>query len=347
MNITLMKSVKKPIQPDEMLDLEWEEIVNLLLTLDTAKTKEDTYMFNLWKFKSLAEGAEQGRKYHWDKEKQLSDKTKWDYIPNTIRRCKENAIGVSGIVLDYDGKKSIKDALIELNGIECVIYTTFRHCYDEINDSVNPAIEKFRVILPFTRLMLKEEFERKLDDIKELFPFADNASFSESQAIYLHSAKYPSIAFSKHLQGIKLDPDIFREKVIQPIIKPTTASSVTFKVTQEHQLDTLGALLTCQNVRRGASKDDGGMLTAALICKSVDATFGDFQQICSVILASDSVGRKSETQHMVWNDVTINRITNVERDKFILKYGGTPPVKRASFKLSPSQKMKQKRLACR
>lgn len=313
MIITYLKSTNQAyFNPDESVDTSWEEIVKVLLYRWDAKNKDETPMFNLWQFKTLSQGAEEGRKYPWDKGKNLSDKTQWTYRPNTIRRCADNTVGLWGIVLDYDGKKNIEQAIIELDGVEAVIYTTFRH---------SAELDKFRIVIPFTRMMPKEEFSKKLDDMKTAFPYADNASFSASQAIYLHSSKYPELAVAGRLHGNMIDPDIFIETPIihrsEPIVPANFPPSTSYKI------KVLNSLLTCRNVHRGASRGNGGALTAALICKSVQASFNEFQQICSVISAADSCLRETETQTKVWNEVVGDRISKTTREQFILNNGGT------------------------
>lgn len=313
MHISMMKNVFSPIDPLNQLTLSWDDIVKKLTYFNESKTKEQTPMFNLWQFKTLKDGAELGRKYDYDTEGNKLETYK--ELPNTIRRCAKNAIGLWGLVLDYDGKKTIEEALIEMDGIECVIYTTFRHTLD---------LHKFRVVMPFTRMVSLEEFELVQEDMHHCFPFADAASFSISQAIYLHSGLDKSISISGHLSGNKIDPDIFvaTEKEEQSIKQDSTSTSMDQYEFNKYQISIMNSLLTCRDIHRGATKTNGGGLTLALICKSIGVTFDVFQQVCSTVTSSDSCLRDNATQRQIWNEVVGDRITRQKRDKFILENNG-------------------------
>lgn len=310
MNITLMDNVFTPINPSDQLSGEWIDVVDYLLYFHDAKTKEQTQMFNLWQFKTLAQGAEKGRHYH-DETKQT-----WDYIPNTIRRCGDNTVGLWGLVLDYDGKKTLEEAIVDMDGIECVVYTTFNHTNEK---------DKFRVVIPFTRMMPVDEFREKEDDMKACFPHADNASFSLSQAIYLHSGLYPELKFACHLQGNMIDPDMFARMPVKqwtPSPATNTPTYQTNAASPAYKQAVIASLSSCRDVRRGCSKSDQGVLGMAQIAKSVGCSFAEFQQICNHALAADSTVRDGNAQERVWNDATMDRVTKDTRDKFIEKHNG-------------------------
>jgi hypothetical protein len=308
MNITLMNSTYVPINPIDQLNVSWEDFTQYLLAFNPAKTKEQVKMFNMWQFKTLEQGAIPGRKYHYKNKVKLET---YDEIPNTIRRCGENAIGLWGLVLDVDSTLTLKEAIIETDGIERVIYTTFNHSLTK---------DKFRIVMPFTRMMTKEEFELKIDDMRTCFPKVDPASFSLSQAIYLHSGD-KSLAISAYLPGCMIDPDSFRDTIKPPLV--VTNISYSGPVNNDYASAVFDSLITCSNVRRGASKGDGGGFTLAQLCKSIGLTFSEFQIVCNQVAGSDSGMRTVEGQNSVWSDA-VDHATATVRDNFIAKHGGKP-----------------------
>lgn len=333
MHITLMNNVYTPINPDYQIEESWDCIAALLQDFIPAKTKEDVMMFNLWQFKTISEGAELGRRYH--------DETKetWDDIPNTIRRCGNNAVGLWGLVLDYDGQKTLEEAVVEMDGIECVIYTTFNHSAEK---------DKFRVVLPFTRMMPLEEFNEKEADMQDCFPAADRASFSLSQAIYLHSGAHPELKFAYNLKGAMVDPDMFKRGVSTPHDIQLQQQTIDANVSPAYKQAVIMSLSSCRGVRRGCSKSDQGVLGLAQIAKSVNCSFEEFQQICNQALALDSQVRDSNAQKRVWNDATLNRVSRETRDRFIAQHNGKSISECYQSSLSPfevmyktNQKLKQ------
>jgi hypothetical protein len=151
---------------------------------------------------------ELGRKFHYINGERQDD---FDEIPNTIRRCKNNLVSISGIVLDYDKNQTIEQTINELKGIEYVLYTTFRH---------TKLSHRFRVVIPFSRPLLAEDVAGRQKDIKKMFPTVDNASFSVSQSFYFHSGKEDSRTY--HGTGIMIDPYIFEvEEIKEYVYEPT------------------------------------------------------------------------------------------------------------------------------
>jgi hypothetical protein len=303
-----------------MLDWDWDSIATLLMEFQQVPVKEHANMFNLWQFDP---NGEQGRKYL-----NYPDKTTWVYIPDTIRRCSANAVGVHGLVLDYDNNKTIQQVIQELDGIEYVLYTSFRFSH---------VLHKFRVIIPFTRMLSKEEFQRKQKAIRETFPEVDNASFSTSQAIFRHSGKDPSIAISCRGRGSMVDPDWFEDEVIVDPITPISSTKysgdMTTDLQQKYKQAVLKSLLSCSGLRRGASKGTGGPLLVA-ICKSCGLEFADFRGICMAAAASDSILRDTQEQETLWRSVgeKDQHITAHVRDKFIAAHGGQPVSLKPKYK---------------
>jgi len=201
MIISTFKSVQKAYV-DLRLDLSWDEISDLLIHHYDVDSKENVELYNMVDFKTT--DYELGRKYHYvDGERQET----YDEIPNTIRRCKNNMVSITGIVLDFDKDQTIEQTITELEGIEYVLYTTFRHKKDE---------HRFRVVIPFSRPLLAEDVAGRQKDIRKMFPNVDGASFSVSQSFYFHSGKEDNIAFRN--KGLMIDPYIFNVEEYVPYV---------------------------------------------------------------------------------------------------------------------------------
>lgn len=301
-------------RPDQIYDLDWNSIVNLLFEVNQQKVKEQVPMFNLWEFKT--EDYEPGRIYEHIIEDGKKRRTEeFDYIPNTIRRCAANVIGLHGLVIDYDGRKTISETIKNYIDFEFVIYTTFNHSKDK---------EKFRLVLPFTRLMPLNEFLLKQTDMQECFEGADNASFSISQAIHLHSIGPSGQSFVYHNSGYDLDPDWFKESPTPQVVDQTWAydGEMSPQSQQVFKQNVMASLGTCSGIRRGAQKKNGGGLTLAVIVKSIGGSFTEFQMLCHMITASDSCLRTIEIQQETWNSVSTEHITRTERENFIKANNG-------------------------
>jgi len=208
MIISTFKSVHKAYV-DLRLDLPWDEIVGLLTHHYIVDNKEDVELYNMVEFKTTDDiSCEPSRKYHYINGIRQEE---FDIIPNTVRRCKNNIVSISGIVLDYDKNQTIEQTINELSGIEYVLYTTFRHTIDN---------HRFRVVIPFSQPLLACDVAGRQKNIKKKFPTVDNASFSASQSFYFHSGKNDPIAF--YNQGIMIDPYLFEvEEFVNHTHEPT------------------------------------------------------------------------------------------------------------------------------
>lgn len=204
MIISTFKSVQKAYV-DLRLDMSWEEICDVLTHHYDVDTKEQVELYNMVDFKTV--DYECGRKYHYvNGERQET----FDLIPNTVRRCKNNLVSITGITLDFDKNQTIEQTMTELEGIEYVLYTTFRHTKDN---------HRFRVVIPFSRPLLAEDVAGRQKDIKTMFPNVDNASFSVSQSFYFHSGKNDPISFRN--EGLMIDPYIFEvEEFVEYVYEP-------------------------------------------------------------------------------------------------------------------------------
>jgi len=298
---------------EDIIDLPWDDIADLLTTFHNIQVKEDAQLYNFWE---LNPNGEEGRNYHPN-----TNRTKWDLVPNTIRRCGANAVKIHGLVLDYDKGITLDQVCVDLDGFEFVIYTTFRHTEEA---------HRFRVVLPFTQPLTKKEFNLKLDDIRQFFPNVDRASYSTTQAIYFHSGSDPKLAIAFRNKGTMIDPTIFKDKIPVPVqtqVKHSYSSSLTIQQEKIVKDAVFKSLMSCSGLRRGADAGTGGPLLTA-ICKGSGLSEFEFRMICNTASASDSTLRSEAEQTDLWLHAGSDQqhITQYVRDKFINDHGGTKPV---------------------
>lgn len=315
MIISTFKSIHKAYV-DLRLDMPWEEIKDLLLTHNPANNKHDVELYNMVEFKTVDDPTvEWGRKYHYVNG--VKQET-YDEIPNTVRRCKNNVVAINGIVLDVDEKMSMEQVIDTLDGIEYVLYTTFRHTKEK---------HKFRVVIPFSRPLLAEDVASRQQDIIETFPGVDNASFTVSQSFYFHSGKNDNIAY--HNKGIIIDPYSFKVNVPKTYnYTPITDENVKGMDQNEflqYRQAVIDSLLSCSNLHYAGTGDNNlGVLTLVSICKSIGLSFSEYDNICQKICANDSELKKPHVRHNAWVSWTGDRVRRETRDSFIKSYNGKP-----------------------
>lgn len=309
MIITLFdKTTEAYTRHNQIIDSDWTGVVDLLLQHNDYKIKEQVPLFNLWQFKTT--DYELGRKYKYIDGKKTKDFTE---IPDTIRRCKNNSLAVWGIVLDYDGTETIQDVVSDLSHFEFVLYTTFRH-----TDNTH----KFRIVLPFTRAVTRDELKSKKQSIVDTFKDCDGASFSESQAFHLHSG---CRHLSYHNKGIILDPDWFEIEVFAPpvIAVPRTEAASFSPDSGGYKEKLIESLATCSGLHYAGRTDGLGVLTLVALCKTAELTYQEFDTLCWNMASSDSSLQDQRKREMVWNDWNpYHGITKEVREKFIKTYGG-------------------------
>ena len=313
MNLTIFKSVTRAWidAPDQQIDEPWETLVAMFSEHQNIQNKEDGLMFNLVKFKSIGDPtAELGRTKEYINKEWTGE---YIYKRNTVRRCKANVIGIDGIVLDVDNTLSIGEIIDELQDLEFFLYTTFNHTAQQ---------HKFRVIIPFSRMLLKEDIAGREADIMSVFPGVDQSSFSVSQSFYFHSGLNDPIVY--HNRGEILDPYIFKYTA-PPVSAPVTFAPTTMddNLAERYRHAVIESLLSCSNVRYRGDKQ-GGILTLVSICRSVGLEFEEFDSIAQRIGAADSTMQQADKRLSAWQDWQGDRIGRGKRDQFISDYGGQP-----------------------
>lgn len=313
MIISTFKSVKKAYV-DLKLDLDWEELVDLFLHHNDVAQKQDAELYNMVEFKDPQDPTvEWGRKYHYIG---LERQDTYDEIPNTTRRCKNNVVSVTGVVLDIDEHKTIDETIELLDGLEYVLYTTFRHTQEK---------HKFRVVIPFSRPLLAEDIVGRQQDIIDTLPSVDNCSFTVSQSFYFHSGKNDPIAFRN--RGVMIDPYSFKYTPPQVYTPPVYQNETTLDDEQMelYKQMVVNSLLSCSGLHYAGKADNNkAVLTLVSICKSIGLSFGEYDAICAKIAHPESQLTKPDIRRMAWTGWEGNRVRKETRDKFIRDYGGTP-----------------------
>jgi hypothetical protein len=311
--VSIFKSVHEAWVADE-LTLSLSELETLLTECHITNDKHDNLLFNLAKFKSLDEGAQLARVYH--KINGVRQET-YDEFPQ-VRRCKENIVSITGLLLDIDGNHTLESAVKWLDGIHAIFFTTHSH----------GKIDKFRVVLPFSQPLLAKDFAGRIDSIIETFPGVDHASFSGSQSFYFHSSSSADTALSFVMRGELIDPYQFEEKeIVEYVPQPYNYQPPS----DDYQKHILEALLTCRNVHYDSQSGsrNGGVLTLISICRSIGLTYEQFDALCAQICAPDSQLKHKESRRAAWTGWKGDRITWQKRNEFIRANGGyiLPPKK--------------------
>jgi hypothetical protein len=311
MIVSTFKSINKAYV-DLKLDMDWDQLADLFLYHYDAENKHDVELYNMAEFKDNVDPTcEPGRKYHYI---QGIRQETYDTIPNTTRRCKNNVISLSGVVLDIDENHTIDETIELLDGIEYILYTTFRH---------TPEKHKFRVVIPFSRPLLKEDIEGRKQSIIDTLPSVDNCSFTVSQSFYFHSGKCDSIAFRNH--GIMIDPyDFEYTPVVPPVYQPyVNTTTLDDDQMEAYKQSVVESLLSCSGLHYAGTGDNNkGVLTLVSICKSIGLSFGEYDTICARIAHPESQLVKQEIRRMAWSGWAGDKVRRETRDNFIKAYNG-------------------------
>lgn len=309
MILTLFESVQKAYtRREQIIEADWPTIADFLMQHNEAQTKEEVPLFNLWQFKT--ENYEEGRRRIYEDGMPTEN---YEKIPGTIRRCKNNSLALHGLVLDYDGTRTINETVERFreSEIEAVIYTTFRNT-EETN--------KFRVVLPFATPLPVTKIRAKRAAIQETFPEVDHASFSESQSFYLHSGAVPYVYWNK---GTMIDPDWFEDEVIPervPIEKSYTEFTGDRSNYKEKLIDSLA---TCSGLRYASDRSHLGVLTLVALCKSAELSFSEYDTLCWHMADAESSLQNAAQRKAAWLGWNPHSgITAKVREEFIKAYGG-------------------------
>jgi hypothetical protein len=294
---------------DQIIDTSWENIASMLLHLTIIDDKEHMPLFCFW---DMDRNGEEGHRNLYKDGRKTGE---FVLIPNTIRRCKENATHLWAIVLDYDGDKTIEDAIAELGELEFILYTSFRH---------TPETHKFRVVIPFSKAAPKDVVIRKIDSIKETFPNVDNASFTMSHSFYFHSAPNALHARSHWNKGQFIDIDMFEDAPPPPPRAPVRAPTFTTDFDwAEYKKKMYESLITCSGLHYNGTGTKHHVLTLVSICKSAKMNFQEYDYICQQIMAPNSSLVDPKCRAGAWDTWPGNEAKKETREEFIKQHNGT------------------------
>lgn len=308
MILTLFESVQRAYtRKEQIIDADWSVIADFLTTFNQCANKKDMQLFNLWQFNP---NGELGRRRIYENNEPTEA---YETIPGTIRRCKANAEGLWGIILDFDGGTNIEGAVEVLNGFEFVLYTTFRN---------SPETNKFRVVLPFKNAATPEQVKRKKKSLSETFLQVDHASFSESQSFYLHSGPNTDNAIAFWCKGEFLDLDLFEDELIPERLEmPKQEFTGDRNIYKETLIESLA---TCNGLHYANEGTKHGVLTLVALCKSADFTFSEFDVICHNMADPTSSLQNTNLRKTAWMGwAPHSGITKQVREEFIKAHGGT------------------------
>lgn len=313
MILTLFESTGKAYihnEQQQICDMPWVDVVEALSMHRNVSKKEDGELFNLAEFKKIGdETALLGRK-------KIFKNGEWtgEYIhfPNTVRRCRDNIVSISGLVLDFDKDYTVDRAIDTFDGIEYILYTTFNHTFDN---------HRFRVVIPFIQQLWVDDIPKKMQSIKDTFIGVDDSSFSASQSFYFHSGNNDPLVY--HNKGYMIDPykDFTDGSIIQKTVTQSVINTEPVDLPEYYKQRLYDALLSCRGLRYPHA------LTLVAICKSNGLNYDQFNTICNHISDSDSTLIKDKSSRVsLWNS-DYARITKDKRDKFINDHNGRWPDK--------------------
>lgn len=311
MIISTFKSINKAYI-DQQIELAWPDMAELLSTHFPAERKEDVPLYNTVRFKSADdEFVEPGRRYRYVDGERTED---YDIIADTVRRCKANVVELHGIVLDVDEEMSIAQVQTLLDGLEYLLYTTFRHTKEK---------NKFRVIIPFSRPLAAEDIPGRQTSIIETFPGVDSASFSVSQSFYFHSGNDVDRKVIWN-RGEIIDPYEFEYR--EPRQVEYNAAAEYTDINDDYKEAVIKSLMTCSGLHyAGKGSSNRAVLTLVSICRSLGLGFDDFDFICGHIAHPDSQLVKSSVRRAAWTGWAGDRVRKETRDEFIKNYNGILP----------------------
>jgi hypothetical protein len=313
MIITLFESTSKAYihnEQQQVGDMPWSDIVEALSMHRNVANKEDGDLFNLAEFKKIGdETALLGRKKVFKNGEWTGE---YIHFPNTVRRCRDNIVSISGLVLDFDKDYTVDRAIDTFDGIEYILYTTFNHTFDN---------HRFRVVIPFIQQLWVDDIPKKMQSIKDTFIGVDDSSFSASQSFYFHSGNNDPLVY--HNKGYLIDPykDFTDGPITQKAITQTVINTEPVDLPIDYKQRLYDALLSCRGLRYPHA------LTLVAICKSNGLSYDQFNTICNHISDSDSTLIKDKSSRVsLWNS-DYARITKDKRDKFINDHNGRWPDK--------------------
>jgi hypothetical protein len=124
----------------------WRKLADLLTSHPVVfEEKQFLPVFNGWRYKTKGDPTE-------DYGTRKDGKPASSFSPIGVRRIQQNLIEMSMFILDFDGKMLLSEVQAVFGQYEYVCYTSFNHQVENI-EKQEPAVDKFRVVLPFSKPM--------------------------------------------------------------------------------------------------------------------------------------------------------------------------------------------------
>lgn len=248
-HVALMENILSPVLVNECVP--WEDFAiditdpdNRVVTQD----KDTVRQFNTIKFKKIEECESDDVREWWlnktkpvpKGEEQVIDFTHYNARADYPSRSTNNTIGFDAIILDIDENITWNKALSKLSKYEYAAYTT----HSNMIRKKGVVCERFRVIIPTTRLVTLDEWENKKDSISALFPFIDPASISISQPFYLPSCPQSLLAYADSAvnKGMFIDFDKLEVNKPKEVINTHHQNDDIYTMTPEERTKTFYGL---------------------------------------------------------------------------------------------------------
>lgn len=225
MKLYFFQNIFDNVVTDEAsLDLTWAELVDLFSEHKIADTKEGVELFIAADFNTDPLTCRPATKKRHRPDGTLIDETPiTDEVGNPqTGRFSDNVEGVFAIVLDYDGGARMEDVIASIDGITHLGYTSYSHLKDGVT-------EKFRVIIPFSSVCPKAEWDLRKEDVLTLFPGTDISTVNIARAFYIPScpSNLEHQAFAWHIDAEEFDWHLLNRKAPHTEPTPIDRSNLT------------------------------------------------------------------------------------------------------------------------
>ena len=189
----------------------WIDLI-LILTVHLTALEDKAFLpvFNGWRYKEKGDPTENLGTHKDGKPVRY-------FSPMGVRRIQENLIEMTMLILDFDGKMLLSEVQAVFGEYEYICYTSLNHQVPN-EEKQEPAVDKFRVVLPFFSPMSVAKF----NELKAAMQYwidggspqlADPKSFSINQVFLLPAVReeYAANAVAWRNEGKLLDWTMFED----------------------------------------------------------------------------------------------------------------------------------------
>lgn len=188
-----------------------------------------------------------------------------NFSPMGVRRIRENTIAMFMLIFDFDGRIMLSEVQDIFSQFEHVCYTSFNHQHENIVKK-EPAVDKCRVIVPFSRPMPIAKFRELRPAIHHWIDgdgprISDPATFSIGQVFLLPAVREEdkSKAVAWRNEGELMDWSMFEAiKSTLPVASSNIYSASAKEpsglvLKPDDTLETTNELIEVQNISRKIS----------------------------------------------------------------------------------------------